>query len=327
MRFLLVQLKRIGDLVLTTPAIVCLREKFPDAEIVLAVEKSAAGLLPLVDHDEAIVFDRKSPSLRPWLAVRKKKFDACFDFTGNDRAATVCAVARALKKIAWKRFAGKVLRRAIFTHFVDSSVALRHTADHHIDLLKAVGIERQGVDSHLVVPPGAGAAAKGKLEESGVAGAFVAVHPGTARTEKYWVPQRWAGVIRHLVEEEKRTVVITGSGAEEEKRHLAEIRNFLGDDLSGRVPDLLGKLDLAELAAVFCRSSLVCGVDSAPLHFSDALRVPAIALFGPTDPLHWKPRATTSRIVVPFGGKGGRMEEISEEQVLAALRSMPGEFR
>lgn len=334
MRFLLVQLKRIGDLVLTTPVIVCLREQYPDAKIVLAVEKSSSGLLPLVDHDEAIVFDRGKPSLRPWLALRKQKFDACLDFTGNDRAAAVCAMAKATRKIAWKRFEGKPLRRMIFHEFVESSVRLRHTADHHTDLLRPLGIVREGVNCRLRVPVDVAESAEKRLREMGLAGRFAVIHPGTARAEKYWEARGWAEVIRYISEVEGLVVLVTGSAAKEETVHLEAIRSFLGESLSAKVPDMCGQLSLSELAAVFCRSEFVCGVDSAPLHFSDALGVPAIAMFGPTNPYHWRPRATTSRILVPqqeelaLGASyvGDAVSAISSERVIACVRDMLRDF-
>lgn len=52
MRILVVQLKRLGDLVLTTPALAALRQQKPGCRITLAVSRSSADLLPLVAvHD------------------------------------------------------------------------------------------------------------------------------------------------------------------------------------------------------------------------------------------------------------------------------------
>ena len=48
MNILLLQLKRIGDLILTTPAIAALREKFPEATLSLVVAPAVEGLLPAI---------------------------------------------------------------------------------------------------------------------------------------------------------------------------------------------------------------------------------------------------------------------------------------
>ena len=47
-KILLLQLKRIGDLILTTPAIAALRERFPDAEVTMVVSSECADLLPAI---------------------------------------------------------------------------------------------------------------------------------------------------------------------------------------------------------------------------------------------------------------------------------------
>ena len=48
MNILLIQLKRIGDLILTTPAIAALRDKFPRASISLVVSSAVKELLPAI---------------------------------------------------------------------------------------------------------------------------------------------------------------------------------------------------------------------------------------------------------------------------------------
>ena len=61
MNILLIQLKRIGDLILTTPAIAALREKFPDANISLVVSPAVEELLPAISGvDKVFVAERES---------------------------------------------------------------------------------------------------------------------------------------------------------------------------------------------------------------------------------------------------------------------------
>lgn len=89
---------------------------------------------------------------------------------------------------------------------------------------------------------------------------------------------------------------------------------------------LAGKLSLLGTAAVLERAQFVAAVDSAPVHFADALGVPVVALFGPTNPFHWRPRRTTSRLVTACGEPDLRpaypqapMDRIPAAAVLAAL--------
>jgi len=59
-KILLLQLKRIGDLILTTPAIAALRERFPEAQLTLVVSNECAELLPAISNIERILIARRN---------------------------------------------------------------------------------------------------------------------------------------------------------------------------------------------------------------------------------------------------------------------------
>src|SRR5438046_10641636 len=73
-KILLLQLKRIGDLILTTPAIAALRERFPDAEVTMVVSSECADLLPAIGSVDRILMARRYlRDLAAFLAVAGKK--------------------------------------------------------------------------------------------------------------------------------------------------------------------------------------------------------------------------------------------------------------
>jgi len=98
---LLLQLKRIGDLVLTTPLIAALREKFPDAVITLIISRENAALLPAITGvDRSFVIQRKLSDVKIFRAVSREEFDYCIDLTGNDRSALLAYLSCAQERIA-----------------------------------------------------------------------------------------------------------------------------------------------------------------------------------------------------------------------------------
>ncbi|MDD5199770.1 MAG: glycosyltransferase family 9 protein [Terrimicrobiaceae bacterium] len=321
MRILLIQLKRIGDTLLTTPVLSALREHAPQARLTLALNASTAALAPALDADRILVRGDHF-----WRALATTRFDIALDFTGNDRSAVVTALSRAPRRITWARFARKPLRRLIYNEFVASSVRDRHTADHHTDLLRALDIHVEDVPLALRLPAAAQAEADQTLAAGGIATPFAVVHAGTARPEKYWLPERWAEVIAHLRTDHCLPVVLTGARDSAERAHLDAIQRAL--ECSGcDCLDLAGKLSLLGTAAVLARARLLCAVDSAPAHFADALGTPLVVLFGPTDPFHWRPRGTNSRVV--SAPQRSSMAEISTESVRSAIDDLagpPGEF-
>lgn len=318
-RILIIQLKRLGDLVLTTPLIAGLRRHVPNSHITLALDGSAHSLAGLVDHDAA-VFHRRDKG-RFWREIIGGNFDLVFDVTGNDRSALVSLLTRARRRVTWNRFARKPLRKLVYSDFVDSSVKNRHTADHHTDLLQAIGVEPESTPSHLSIPASAGDEAGTVLAKSYISGPYAIIHPGTARPEKYWLPDRWSAVANWLRDAAGLPVVITGSNDIAERSHI--------DQIDADVVDLAGKLPLPVSAAVIANARVICAVDSLPVHLADALGTPVVALFGPTNPFHWRPRRSTSRVVTPVGTDTFRpehpklpMSEISVDAVIAALRDV-----
>lgn len=317
MQILILQLKRLGDVVLTTPLVAALREHFPDSRITLALDPSAGQLAPLLDADQ-ILFARRGGF---WKSIAFSKFEVVFDVTGNDRAALASFLSRAGKRITWQRFAKKPLRHLAYTTFVESSVKTRHTVDHHTDLLRALGIETDSVPGRIRIPPAADAAASLALEKAGIRTTFAIVHPGTARPEKYWLPERWGKVIERL----PMPVIVTGGNDPAERAHIEAIRR----STDSAFVDFAGKLDLPVTAALLARARIVCAVDSLPVHLADAAGTPIVALFGPTNPFHWSPRRSTARIVTASGAEPilpahpkGPMSDIQERAVIKAIESL-----
>lgn len=332
MKILILQLKRIGDVILTTPVIRSLREEFPDAHLTLAVDSSCAGLLDAIDVDERLVHHKAGGwngffGLNSWMKDDLPSFhgDYCLDFTGTDRSGLMAFLASSQRKVTYERFRSKFLRRFVYTDFVDSSVRERHTADHHTDMLRPLGITREGVPLDLRLPEAVVAETRALLANSGVTGPYAVIHAGTARSEKYWLSESWICVMEFISAQYGLTLVLTGSKDLSEQEHLAAIRR----GFSGPCVDLSGKTGLVGLAALIQGAKVFCGVDTAALHLADAMRTPAVALFGPTNPYHWRPRHTRAVVLradtsEPFSPKqkGGSMDHIAPAKVIEGLREL-----
>jgi ADP-heptose:LPS heptosyltransferase len=202
-----------------------------------------------------------------------------------------------------------------------------HTIDHHLELLAPLGISSGSGIVHLELPEGAKEDAAKAIASYEVGEDFVVLHPGSARTEKFWLAERWAEVADHL-QASGLPVVLTGGTSRTEKDHLERIKALVANP----VIDLSGKLNLLSVVALIQRARLLATVDSAPMHLAGALGTPQIVLFGPTNPFHWHPRGTSSVILQAgqthpsknFLPKQTRhpMKEISTKQVIDAMQSL-----
>ncbi len=328
MRILLIQLKRIGDLILTVPAINALRAAFPKAKIDLAVSKSTHGLTPAIPAVDRVLVPDSWGHAHDWLTILTSRYDYCLDFTRTDRSAFLAFASRAKKKITYERT--KVRSRwrpLVYDQFIDSSVRHNHTVDHHLAFLAPLGIVNPEVDVHLNLPAEAQTKADEILRRENIENPFVIFHPGSARVEKFWEPQRWAEVINNWRGSGMRRILTSGSSSLEQA-HIAQIKR----DLRDPIVDLSGKLDLLTLTALIAKASLLVGVDSAPTHLAAAMRTPQVVLYGPTNPFHWRPRSSPA--VILQGGinepvtdfspdqRRGTMNQISTQQVIDAMESV-----
>ena len=295
MRILIIQLKRIGDFILTAPAVASLREAYPTAEIVMVVPKNVAGLARcLGDVSRVIAYDSGRSGLEAWGSAIAGEWDACFDFTGTDRSAFLVTLSRAKQRIGYAKFA-RGLRKFAYTKLSDASVRELHTVDFHLALVETLTGQKRSPATVFNIPPEIRKSASAKLAEHGVNGAFAIVHPGTAREDKFWLDDRWAEVIATLHQRHHLPVVVTGAGDGLEKPHLAALKRLL------KVPviDLTGQLSLVELAVLIARCRIILGVDSMAMHLASVLKKPQVALFGPTNPYHWRPRHSEALVVIP----------------------------
>ena len=310
MNILLIQLKRIGDLILTTPAITAVREKFPRADISLVVAAGTSELLPAISGiDRALIAKGRINSAAHWFTVARRKYQYCLDFTRNDRSAFLTFLSGARKRITSDHPKLRTKMRAkSYNEFVDAPVGSLHTVDYHLSLLKPLGIEEASRTIRLSLPETIVQQAEQLLEAAQVGEEFIIFHPGSARAEKFWEPNRWAEVIDYCARETGLQCVLTGGRSPVEQAQISAIK---ASTTSG-VIDLSGKTTLLSLAALVRKARLLVTVDSAPMHFAAAWGTPQVVLFGPTNPFHWHPRSEAS--VVLLGGIDGPVTEFDPRQ-------------
>src|SRR6478609_9462190 len=178
MNVLLIQLKRIGDLILTTPTIAALRERFPDASISLVVSSAVKELLPAIGGiDKVFEVRGKTDDALDWIALSLGKYDYCLDFTRNDRSSFLTFLSGARKRITSDHPNLRTkLRARSYNEFVEAPVGFLHTVDYHLALLKPLGIENASRTIRLELPEETIANAAALLETAQITGDYVCFH-------------------------------------------------------------------------------------------------------------------------------------------------------
>lgn len=337
-RILAIQNKRIGDLILTAPALARLKRARPASRLVLVTMGLAGDLAEAIPAvDEHYSYQYLQPNVSLWADLLTNRYAAALDFSGTDRSALMTLASRAVRRVTFEKRARGFWRERVYTHVSRARLRDFHTIDHMAALLDTLDLPAD-LQTHpdvpcLAIPAATGAKADALLAAHGLGdgAAFAVVHPGTARPEKYWLPDRWVRVIDAVQLDRSLPCVITGGAGPAEKRHLKAILA----NLAGPKPVVLaGKLSLLETAAVIARCDLMLGVDTAAMHLAAAFRRPQVALFGPTNPYHWRPLNPLARVVLAGQTRllteadwrpkmdERPMTEISVEQVLEALAAI-----
>lgn len=281
----MVRTDRIGELVLTTPAIAAVRKHFPHAKITIIVNPSSVEAVegaPFIDS--MIKFDPKADynNLFRRLAfswsIKKSKFDLAVIFNPSKFFNILTFLAGIPVRVGYDRKAGFLL-----THKVQDKKYLcdRHEVDYNLDLIGAIGIKAADKSPYFPLSSSAEKRISEILKENDigeVGESLIAVHPATSNPEKMWPLDRFAQICDRLSEEFNVKVVLIGGKGEQ------KIAGELKSRMRNPVSDLTGVLSVKELGSLLKRCRFLISNDSGPVHVSAAVGTPAIVFFGEDRP-------------------------------------------
>jgi heptosyltransferase-2 len=107
---------------------------------------------------------------------------------------------------------------------------------------------------------------------------LVAVAPGSVWPTKRWLPDRYASLVKLLLDQGYSVVLI---GGESDSSLCEEVTRTLH---SPHILNGCGRFNAVQSAELLRRCRLLVTNDSAPLHLAAAVGTPCVAIFGPTVP-------------------------------------------
>lgn len=293
--FLIVSLRYIGDVLVSTPLALSIRTHIPRAPVDYLVFEGTEGILsknPLVRSVHAI--PPGSRSLRRYAALRKK-YDFAIAANPSDRSAFLCAGA-GRRSLGFSYFARKEWWKPRLLDVCRLYDAGRHVVPLVLSLLGPLGIPpRPRLTMHC--DDDDLRAARSVTGED----PYVLLHPYAGRPYKYWPARSWgalAGIVRERL---GVRAVVTASPAPADGAVLEEIAGCspAGTAFFPRALSLNG------LAAAIRGSVAFVGTDTVATHMAAALDVPTIALYGPTMTRHWGPWPNDWPGESPYDSRGG----------------------
>lgn len=270
MNILVITLSNFGDVILTTPVIMRLVRKFPQARLTVVVGPRAQGVLQRSpDIQKIVIYDKKASlweKIRFILRLRKTKYDWVVDLRN-----TAIPFLVSCKK-----------RTPLFRKFVKINMRERH-----LELLETLlsSSPDSGQNEEGVYPPfrffneadevftlWAVRTAK-VLDERD----WIVVAAGAGSARKRWPMRNFKEVIQELHKKTGKKIILVGLLGER------LISDHIAEALPGSASVLCGDLTFAETAALISRASLLISNDSANMHLGFELGIPTVGIFGPTD--------------------------------------------
>lgn len=325
-RVLVVQTAYLGDVVFTSPLVRALRARFARATIVFcATPKGCAIARCIPGVDAAVPFDKRGADRALGLfrvARALRPVDVAVAAHRSPRTALLVAACRPAVAVGFNGLVG----RAVYDR-LEPDVAAESFPERVLRLGRALGADGP-TPLWLAAPPGALAAADRFL--GGRPALALAI--GSEWGSKRWPPERFAQVADAAARRGLASV-LCGAPAE---RALAD-RVLAAAERPEAIKDAVG-WDLGDTLGLLARSRAVLGGDTGLVHAARALGVPAVALFGPTDPRAHLFEPTTRALTVgvpcqpchPHGppacplGHHDCMKKLSADAVFGALASAAG---
>jgi heptosyltransferase-1 len=335
-RIVLVRLSALGDIVHTWPLAVALRAERPDAHLTWVVEEPLVAMVdghPAVDS--VVTVDtrrwRRAPlsaDTRARAAILRGRFqelqpDLAIDPQGVFKSALVTRWTGASHRVGlarpWRR---ERLAGLAYNETVAGSLAHRHVVASNLELVRAVG----GVPpSELTAPDGGWLLERLADRPAPVAPVpeYVALLPGTGRSDKLLPIDGLAAVARRAAEAGFRVQILWGPGERDRAQQVV--------DVADGCAQLAPPTDLEGLVQVLAGARAVVGGDTGPIHLGASLGAPVLAVFTTTD---WRRNGplgnrvevvsgATDRDAGPTGSsRAARPGAVTADQMVAGLERL-----
>ncbi len=266
-KFLIIRFSSIGDIVLTTPVIRCLKQQVPDAEVHFLIRDKFHSV---VEHNPYI--DKVHQLAHSWeLMIEELKtedYDYIIDLHHNRKTLRL---KNALKKKSFS-FYKLNIQKYFLTAFKINLLPKLHIVDRYMKTVESFGVKNDGKGLDYFISPEE-ETKRQDIPVSHSAG-YIACVIGAAHGTKRWPVHKWKEFCAKL------NFPIILLGGPEDAANGSEIASV--DDI--RIYNACGKFKLNESADLVHKSRLVITNDTGLMHIAAAYKKIIISLWGNTVP-------------------------------------------
>jgi lipopolysaccharide heptosyltransferase II len=299
---LIVRTDRIGDVVLTTPAIKAIREAYSDAKISILVAPATSDLVDgNICLDEVLIDDcgGEHKGLYGFIklikSLRQRKFDCALVLHTKKRTNLACFLSGIPVRIGYRnnKF-GFLLNRPILDVRHKGE---KHEAQYCLDVLKEIGIKCDDVTIDLPVKEDALRWVDQLRCEHNISekDRLIAIHPGASDPAKRWPENRFAELVDALIDQYQAKIVIVGAS------DIDMIAKKIMSLSKNKMINLAGQTTVGQLAGLLMGCELLVSNDSGPVHVAVGVGTPVVSIFTRNqpgiNPERWRPLGRRSKVI------------------------------
>jgi len=267
-KILVIRFSSIGDIVLTTPVVRCLKQQLPEAEVHFCTKKSYQTLVEYNPYIDKRIY--LESSLNELIRnLRAERYDYVIDLHGNLRTSLI----RLRLGVKTFRFDKLNLRKWMYVQLKVNVMPPIHIVDRYLATVRPLGVvnDEQGLDYFI---PYKDQVEPEWLPESHRSGFVAFAIGGQHNTKKLPVPR-----MIELCRKINYPVVLLGGREDTETGET--IRQELGDEW---IYNACGKYNLNQSASLLQMARVVFSHDTGLMHIAAALKKKVYSIWGNTTP-------------------------------------------
>ncbi len=273
--FLVINVARIGDTLLATPAMRALAAAHPGCHITaLAHTKRVEVLheLPFVERTGGIT--KNSAPWRGWIGGRRYDYALVY---GYDAVLVAYALRVAAKVVAFRQ-RDDALNRRLYRCVDEPLPGTEHAVSHRMRLVEALGIQGAGRRLAYHVTPDEAANARARIAAAVPAAAAprIGINMATFPTKLFrrWPVEQFEQLSARILTEWSGAHIVIFGGDEDKEGATRLYQRF-----PGRSTLYAGRLSLRESGALMNLMDLYIGLDTGPTHLMSAFDIPMVVLY------------------------------------------------
>lgn len=283
-KIIVIELKYIGDIIVTTPVYTALKNRFPNAKIDVAVPSGMEDIFyGNKNINKIIIMDKENPKL-------DEDYDLAIILHNGTKKICKLLKQKAKYRIGCTRV-GITEPKGYYLNRKTKPAKWQHKIFDNLDVLKTIGINIENPKLELHVNPKARKSIQEKLRKYKITtkDKILVIHTAPQHKTHHWLPERFAELSDAL--SKKYKIIFTGT-----EKDIPFVNNIFYK-IHNNAINFAGFTTLSEYIALIERADLVISVDTGVMHIAAALKKPTIALFGAGDPNIWRPYSENSIVI------------------------------